>query len=271
MFNPALTEDIYGIITNDSVLIFVPYATEISSLTASFKKYIGTSVYIGSAIQLSDTTINDFTEPVIYNLIAGNGNNKDWTVVIDFLPNSENEILEYKFLVENNPNLPWDISCEIVENAITADVPIGTDLSSLIATFTLSDYATAFVNGIPQQSGVTANNFYNAVNYQIEAENGDINNYSVSVIMTGTQSISINFRFFICPNPATDNIIVTIDNALNEESFVSIFDFKGQQVIQHNFQNHKRIEMDVSTLPKGVYLMKILTKEGMEVKKLLIQ
>ena len=141
----------------------------------------------------------------------------------------------------------------------------------MIATFTLSDFATAIVNGIPQQSGVTANNFYVAVNYQIEAENGDINNYSVSVIMTGTKSISINSGFFIYPNPATGKIIVASDNTLNEESFVSIFDIKGQQVIQHNFQNHKRIEIDVSNLPKGVYLMKILTKEGMEVKKLLIQ
>ena len=250
--NPELMGDYYGLIINDTVFISVPYSTEITSLIASFTNYPGTSAFVNDILQISDTTINNFTEPILYNLIASNGNSKIWNIKVNFLPNTENEILEYKFLVENNPNLPWDITCEIVENEIIADVPIGTNLSSLVATFTLSDYATAFVNGIPQQSGVTANNFYNAINYQIEAENGDINNYSFSVIMTGTQNISLNSEFLIYPNPATDQILVAINYELNEESFVRIFDINGQQVIHHNFQNQKLIEIDVSALPEGI-------------------
>ena len=58
---------------------------------------------------------------------------------------------------------------------------------------------------------------------------------------------------------------------LTGTTMVNILSLKGELVTQAKFQNYDRIELDVSALVKGLYLLKILTKEGIEVKKLVIR
>jgi hypothetical protein len=45
----------------------------------------------------------------------------------------------------------------------------------------------------------------------------------------------------------------------------------GKILKQEKFQNQNLIEMDVSALSKGFYLVKIQTKKGIETKKLVVQ
>lgn len=56
---------------------------------------------------------------------------------------------------------------------IDLTVPNGTVVTALVATFTLSLGASAYVGAVAQVSGATANNFTNAVTYRIEAEDGN--------------------------------------------------------------------------------------------------
>lgn len=59
---------------------------------------------------------------------------------------------------------------------------------------------------------------------------------------------------FIYPNPTNHSISI---NTAFAESSVAIFDLKGEQVI--NIQNYVNGEkIDVSGLPKGVYLIRIV-------------
>lgn len=81
----------------------------------------------------------------------------------------------------------------ISENTILVTVPYGTDLSSLVATFTTVANAPVTVAGIIQVSGVTANNFTNPLTY-IVTNGGASQNYVVTVAVSpilfcGTQSI----------------------------------------------------------------------------------
>jgi hypothetical protein len=46
---------------------------------------------------------------------------------------------------------------------------------------------------------------------------------------------------------------------------------KGEQVLTETFSNKNKIEMNISSLPKGAYLVKIRADEGMEVKKLVVE
>ncbi len=74
------------------------------------------------------------------------------------LPNQEGESI-----IDNN------------QHKITINMPAGTAINNLVATFTLSELATAKVNGVAQESGVTANNWDNSnhlVQYVVTAENG---------------------------------------------------------------------------------------------------
>lgn len=67
---------------------------------------------------------------------------------------------------------------------IAVEMPALTDVTALVATFTLSAGATAKIGLVPQVSGVTPNNFTAPVLYGITSESGDvINTWTVTVTL----------------------------------------------------------------------------------------
>jgi hypothetical protein len=76
-----------------------------------------------------------------------------------------------------SPNIVGVIS----DSIITLNVPAETKLTSLLAQFTVSDYATVKVDSIIQVSGQTSNDFTKTVKYEVTAEEGTIKNYYVTV------------------------------------------------------------------------------------------
>ena len=73
------------------------------------------------------------------------------------------------------------------------------------------------------------------------------------------------------PNPATDKIIIAKNNELIDETAVSIYNINGELIMKNIIQNQNKLEMNVSSLSKGIYFLKIQTKSGIESKKLVIQ
>lgn len=65
---------------------------------------------------------------------------------------------------------------------IAITMPLGTTVTALKPTFTISDYATIKVGTTAQVSGVTANDFTNPVTYAVTAEDGvTVNEWVVTV------------------------------------------------------------------------------------------
>ena len=80
---PAIIDE-----ANHTVSIEVESGTDVSSLTASFVTSSGVSgVKVGGTDQVSGTTINDFTNPVVYTVIAEDALSEDWTVTVTVAPN----------------------------------------------------------------------------------------------------------------------------------------------------------------------------------------
>jgi hypothetical protein len=77
--------------------------------------------------------------------------------------------------------------------------------------------------------------------------------------------------FSIYPDPANYKIYIANNNNLKGESTICIFNMNGAILQQDKFQNQNLIELDVSALTKGIYLVKIQTSAGIETKKLVIQ
>jgi len=71
-----------------------------------------------------------------------------------------------------------------------------------------------------------------------------------------------NLRLF--PNPATDELILSIDNSVVLKS-LSVYDANGKQVIQlDNFEVHDlQQKINVSQLPSGIYFLKVMSEDGM--------
>ena len=98
------------------------------------------------------------------------------------LPGTEAQFLSYSFAEETGPALINDI-----DHRVVVEVTDGTDLTHLVATFTLSRGAVAKVDTIRQVSGSTANDFTDPVNYIITSEDGqNITNWLVIVNAGGT-------------------------------------------------------------------------------------
>lgn len=70
-----------AIISGSSITVTVPYGTDVASQAATFTT-TGTSVAVGSTAQTSGTTLNDFTNPVIYTVTAANGSTVTYTVTV---------------------------------------------------------------------------------------------------------------------------------------------------------------------------------------------
>jgi len=96
--------------------------------------------------------------------VANNGDNN-----ISILTNLNiaTDLLTFTFQEETGPAVIDDIN-----HTIDIEVAFGTDVTSLIASFTLSTAATAKISAISQSSGVTSNDFSNSVVYDITAEDG---------------------------------------------------------------------------------------------------
>ncbi len=76
--------DAVGIINESSktVKLTVPYGTDITRLAATFSSSPESTVLIGSKKQYSGETVNDFTYPIVYTVVAENGSETDYTVTV---------------------------------------------------------------------------------------------------------------------------------------------------------------------------------------------
>ena len=85
----------------------------------------------------------------------------------------------------------------------------------------------------------------------------------------GINEISDPLNISLFPNPASEKIQI-ISEKFKVKS-LEIYNMQCQQMMQVQFQNQNNIELDVSMLAKGIYLIKIQSENGMTNKKLVIQ
>lgn len=62
----------------------LPFESDVSALTASFTAVAGATVKIGSVVQQSGATVNDYTNPVVYTVVAEDGvTTRQYTVQVN--------------------------------------------------------------------------------------------------------------------------------------------------------------------------------------------
>jgi hypothetical protein len=80
---------------------------------------------------------------------------------------------------------------------------------------------------------------------------------------------SIETRFTICPNPAKSMITITSKAITKESISANFLNAEGNEVLKKVTQTSTPI--DISDLPPGIYLIRIVSKKGTEVKKLVVE
>ena len=95
--------------------------------------------------------------------------------------------------------------------------------------------------------------------------------YPLCFVLTGISDLpqdGQNIKVF--PNPATDKITITYSQVTQEDIDVTIFTINGEALLNQKFRYSNPLDMDVSRLVKGIYLVKIQTRDLLDVEKLVI-
>lgn len=95
------------------------------------------------------------------------------------------EILSFMFEKKHNPGLTYDEVGVISGDTIEVDLHNVFDVTKLIATFTYAGESVT-VEGRPQKSGETVNDFQNEVIYKVTGANGESREYKVLVYLLDT-------------------------------------------------------------------------------------
>ncbi|KAF5084684.1 Lamin Tail Domain protein [anaerobic digester metagenome] len=165
-----------------TVAVTLPYGTDLTALVATFTVSPGASAKVADVAQVSGTTANDFTAAVVYVVTAEDGSTQNWTVTVSTeAPLTGKDILTYTIA-------EVDATVNATDHSVTATLPYGTDVTALVATFTLSEEATAKVADVEQVSGTTANDFTNPVVYTVTAQDGTTQDWTVTIALGAASS-----------------------------------------------------------------------------------
>jgi len=84
--------------------------------------------------------------------------------------------------------------------------------------------------------------------------------------LTGIQSITVFPSIKVYPNPSSDRVIIETSC----DGHLSILNLKSQQLLQQEI-TEPTTTIDVSTLPGGVYVVKLVGKKGVQMGKFIKQ
>ncbi len=163
-----------------TIAVTVPNATPVTALVATFTT-TGTGAMVGSTAQTSAVTANDFTNPVAYTVTAADGTTAVYTVTVTVAAGSAKAISAYSFV--GFPGNAGVIDETVTPKTIAVNLPRGTDLTGLVATFTTTGTSVK-VGTTVQISTATANDFSKGpVAYVVTAADGSTATYNVSVTL----------------------------------------------------------------------------------------
>jgi hypothetical protein len=165
-----------------TISLTLPSGTDLTALIATFTT-TGASVTVGSTLQKSGTTANNFASPVNYTVTASDGSTATYRVTVSVAANSAKAITAFSF--------PGALAT-INESAKTVSVtePSGTPVTSLVASFTRTGVSVK-VGAAVQTSGITANNFTLPVSYSVTAADGTTASYLVTVTLAAAKGPAV--------------------------------------------------------------------------------
>ncbi|MCX5831647.1 MAG: ice-binding family protein, partial [Deltaproteobacteria bacterium] len=160
-----------------TIAVTVPPATPVTALVATVTA-TGPVVKVGTTVQTSTATANDFTGPVAYIVTAGDSTTATYTVTVTVASASAKAITAYSFA-------GFTDSVGIINEAaktIAVTVPPATPVTALVATFTATGPVVK-VGTTVQTSTATANDFTSPVAYIVTAADSTTATYTVTVTL----------------------------------------------------------------------------------------
>ncbi len=166
-----------AVMTGQRLQVTVPHGTDLRRLVATFAA-TGGSVTVNGEAQVSGVTVRDFSQPVTYVVTAADGSAATYVVTVVEAPSSSKAITTFSI---------GGVVGTVREREIAVTLPNGTDPKRLVATFSTTG-ASVTVDGTPQSSGTTAQDFSGPVTYTVTAADGSTGKYVVFVTIAPSEA-----------------------------------------------------------------------------------
>ncbi len=211
--NPEVTGNINNV--DKTIILDVPFGTDVSNLIADFTISTNASITVGATAQISGTTSNDFSSPVIYTVTAENmTSNMDWTVTVNILPAATDASLS--ILTVSEGVLDPAFASNTYE--YTVELPIGTTIIPDVTAQPTDDNASFNIVSATNLTGTQAER---TTTVTVTAED-----------ITITQDYTIEFNVLVQPKAP---ITFVVDNNTNNNSSYTGFALKGSWDSDGNF------------------------------------
>jgi hypothetical protein len=78
--------------------------------------------------------------------------------------------------------------------------------------------------------------------------------------------------FNLAPNPATQTVWLSFSQPITGSAQVRMYNIAGQLLLEQVMVNgQERLQMEVASLPKGIYVVQVETESGVGVRKLVVE
>ncbi|KAB2869478.1 MAG: DUF5018 domain-containing protein, partial [Bacteroidales bacterium] len=198
----TVTSTVYTVNSTDNTITDVPATETLATFEGNLTPAAGATF---ETYEADGTTVatNLATGYKVIVTAQDGTTKKTYTVTLNTVLSTAANILTYTVSGVN-------ATVNGTNQTVAATLPYGTNLTALVATYTLSPAATAKVNGVAQQSGVTANDFTNPVVYNVTAEDGTtVVDWTVT-ITTEAPSADATITSAVYTVNSTDNTITNV-------------------------------------------------------------
>lgn len=179
--NKGLLTDVPCEIKGNDITVHMSNAADVKNLIPVFQlENARTIVKANGKVQESGISAVDFTAPVEYSVKSEDKAVRSY--IVNVIRNAG--IRKFGFYTDDNKNVLFKGDYQGIINGlnIAVNVPVGTDLSKLIARFELSDGAQTKVKGTVQQSGKDKQDYTQPVTFEVpDAATGAIDKFIVTV------------------------------------------------------------------------------------------
>lgn len=147
--------------TSGTITIEVVYGTDLTGLVSTFTVSAGAKAYVNDVLQVSGTTANNFTNEVVYKVVAEDGTIKEWTVTVTMpaQPSTAAEIVSFVLAEQTGA-----ATINSAAGTIAIEVNSTANLAALTPTIQVSAGAS-----ISPASGAVQD-FTNPVTYTVTAQ-----------------------------------------------------------------------------------------------------
>ncbi len=216
--------------------------------------FLDLSEYAGKSVQFA-FYFHSNQAGQYYSNVASGWYIDDIIIGSDTPGSNETDILSFSF--ETPPQI-GNASINPVNHTIEIQVTAGTDITDLVANFSLSNGAIVKIGDTEQVSGTSGNDFTNPLIYSVIAEDNTTKQDWAVTVSFATHITDLKTKTFtIYPNPVRDKLSIQFNNPDHSKYKLSVYTESGIKVLEKHNITSNRLELETNNLANGIYILKL--------------